>query len=251
MKGKRILVASLLCLLVAGAVFAQSNTVVTIGGNYWRGVMKMDAGTGDSENSKAGNLFGPYISVRFDKLSLGGSWFFGNWDFSQENYTAKLKRSDLNLSLGYSLNSNLSIFGAYKILKLTTEIGSDLLDIKTRDNTVWNMPYVGGGLSLTYPFPNSPLFLFGSGAYLVNAKKEMEVTGYDEWTGDEYTFKQEVKDKITTFTVGLGYRLESGISVLAGYRGDIHSSGDDSDNSDDSGNLKINGLIVTLAYTLR
>jgi predicted porin len=246
MKGRGLWVCALLSLLIAGSLAAQSGTVVTIGGNYWRASMQA-GGDDDSVDPKAGNLFGPYINVRMNRLSIGGSWFFGNWDFSENNYTLKLKRSDLNLSVGYSLNSNLSLFGAYKILKLTTEMGSEDLGIDNQENTWWNMPYYGGGLSLTYPFPNSPLFLFGSGAYLVNAKDKMEVTEIDPFTEEEYTYDQEVKDKIKTFTVGLGYRMESGLSILGGYRADMHSSGESG--SDD--NLKVNGLIVTLAYTLR
>jgi predicted porin len=246
MKSRGFLACALLGLFIAGSLAAQSGTVVTIGGNYWRASMQA-GGEDESADPKAGNLFGPYVNLRMDRLSIGGSWFFGNWDFSDNDYTLKLKRSDLNLSLGYSLNKNLTLFGAYKILKLTTEMEYADMGIENQDNTWWNMPYFGGGLSLTYPFPNSPLFLFGSAAYLVNAKDKMEVTEIDPFTEEEYTYNQEVKDKIKSFTIGLGYRMESGLSIIGGYRADAHDSGESG--SDD--NLKVNGLILTLAYTLR
>lgn len=245
MKAKWMWTAALACMAVAGSLMAQSGTVVTIGGNYWNATMK--PGEASDLDAKAGHLFGPYISLRTGRLSFGGSWFFGNWDYSEDQYEYKIKRSDLNLSLGLSLNRNLTLFGAYKILKLKSEFGSEEYDIDTQENTWWNMPYFGGGLSLTVPFPNSPLFLFGSGAYLVNAKDEMEVTEVDPYTEEEATYDVKVDDKITTFTVGLGYRMRSGVSLLAGYRGDIHKSGEE----DEDNNLKINGLILTLAYTLR
>jgi hypothetical protein len=234
MKVKSFFIVMLLSSIFAGAVFSQSNTVVTIGGSYWRGVMKFktyDEWTYQTtEVSKAGNLFGPYINLRFNKLSLGGSWFFGSWDFSSGNGSAKIKRSDLNLSLGYSIADYITLFGAYKILKLSTEVGSESSDF-------WNLPYIGGGASLTYPIPNSSVFLFGSAAYLTHATDKMTVAGVEE----------KVDDNITSYTIGLGYRLESGLSLVAGFRGDVHST---SESSDDN-NLKINGLIVTLAYSLR
>jgi len=43
-----------------------------------------------------------------------------------------------------------------------------------------------------------------------------------EYEGEEYEMK--VDDNITTFTVGLGYRMDSGLSILAGYRGDVHNA---------------------------
>ncbi len=245
MKAKWMWTAALACLAVAGSVMAQSGTVVTIGGNYWNATMK--PGEASDMDAKAGHLFGPYISLRMDRLSFGGSWFFGNWDYSEDDFSYKIKRSDLNLSLGLSLNRNLTLFGAYKVLKLKEAFESEEWDIDADENTMWDMPYIGGGLSLTFPFPDSPLFLFGSGAYLVNAKDEMKVTGVDPFLEEEYSYTQKVDDKITTFTVGLGYRMQSGISLLAGYRGDIHKSGEE----DEDNNLKINGLILTLAYTLR
>jgi len=241
-------VAMLLVLvLCSGLVSAQSNTSITIGGNYWRGAIKAESITGDNTENKASNLFGPFVNVRFDKISLGGSWFFGNWDFSGDNYKYKIKRNDLNLSLGYSIGSNVTLFGAYKILKLTEEFGSEVLDVDAQENVIWNVPYYGGGLSLTYPFPNSQLFLFGSAAYLTHAKDKLEISQYSEWTGEYETYEQKVDDNITSFTVGLGFRLNSGLSILGGFRADNHKSKD----NESGNNLKISGLMATLAYTLR
>jgi hypothetical protein len=237
----------LVLVLCSGLAVAQSNTSVTIGGNYWRGTIKAENITGDNTTDKASNLIGPFINVRFDKITLGGSWFFGSWDFSQSDYTYKIKRNDLNFSLGYSINSNITLFGAYKILKLTEEFGWESMGITNRENTIWNVPYYGGGLSVTYPFPNSPLFLFGSAAYLTHAKDKFDITQYDYFSEMDVTYEQKVDDNITSFTVGLGFRLNSGISILGGYRADSHKSKDENTGN----NLKINGLMVTLAYTLR
>jgi len=249
MKRNAIVAGILVCLIVAGSVFAQG-TIVTIGGSYWRGMVKGQ--TTISDESKAGNLFGPYINLRFDKVTLGGSWFFGKWDFGTANNTYELKRSDLNLSLGYSLSNNFTLFGAYKILKLTAKFDEEDYwtgATTTEEQEVWNVPYFGGGASLTFPFQNSPLFLFGSAAYLVHAKDEMTI----KYLSQDY--KTKVDDNITSFTVGLGARLDSGVSILAGYRADVHKA----KNNDDEGaaslggseGLKINGLFATIAFTFR
>ena len=102
MKVKMAIVGTIVLLAVAGSLFAQSGTVITIGGSYWRGASEFETGMLDTKKeTKASNLIGPYINIRFDKITLGGSWFFGTWDLSQESFKYKVKRSDLNLSLGY------------------------------------------------------------------------------------------------------------------------------------------------------
>jgi len=81
----------------------------------------------------------------------------------------------------------------------------------------------------------------------VNAKDKMKITEYNEFTEEDETYEIEVDDKITSFTVGVGFRMDSGLSILGGFRSDTHKGKDD----DEGDRLKINGVMVTLVYTIR
>jgi hypothetical protein len=238
---RRSIAIVLLFLMVASAGYSQTNAVVTIGGSYWRGAFEYETmgDLGESKKeTKAGNLIGPYINIRFDKLLLGSSMYFGTYDLSEEGYTDKVKRTDLNFSVGFSITPTLSLFGAYKILNATREWKVPDGDIRWDDwYQQWvvvgdlegkmetKINYIGGGLSLVYPFTNSPLFAFGSGAYL-KANKE------------EY-------NNLFAWTAGLGYHVPSGLSLMVGWRADQFLKKDEFEGT------TFGGIMATLAYTLR
>ncbi len=238
MKTVKILMGILLVLLATAQVFGQK-TIITIGGSYWRGGMEYEM-EGNKE-TKASNMIGPYLNIRMGKMILGGSMFFGTWDWSKEleDWGAegedKVKRTDLNLSVGYSIHRNISLFFAFKNLKMKEEY-----DFTYHDYWYGDMQWVGddessgtfmgGGASLMFPFSRSPFFIFGSIAYLVNS-------GGDEMYKDI---------NLLAYTAGLGISSRSGLSVMAGWRADEFQSKEDEDEP-----LKINGIMATVAFTIR
>ena len=242
MKGKVIAIVLCVLGLVAGSVFAQSSTVFSIGASYWRAALEYDQRALAEEfgdmSIDPGNLFGPYLNIRMGKLVLGGSMFVGsfNVDYGSllEDYGVtsdmKIKRTDLNFSVGYSLARNLTLFGAYKDMTYKTEGTFTYQDswsgtsqtITEEDEQKGS--FVGGGLSLILPFSGSPLFAYGSAAYLA--------ANNDDWAD------------ITTVTLGLGVSLQSNLSAMVGYR--VDAMGDNQKDQE-----KIKGVTATLAYTIR
>ncbi|MBN2200686.1 hypothetical protein JW777_01900 [bacterium] len=236
MKGRVVFTAVLLALAVSG-IAAGQGSVFTFGANYWKAQWNI-------EGIEPGHMFGPYVNLRSGRMTLGGSFFTGTFkpDESEDIFgdDIDLKRNDLNLSVGYNLGRFFNVFGAYK--RTNWNIKGTVEDIVYDDWTdTWYVDdieideeeegsYLGGGASIVFPFTNSPLFLYGSGAFLAAQKKD--------WTD------------ITTVTVGAGYRLSPQLTLMAGFRSDLY--GDPEDSDDDSGEKeKIQGLTVSLAYTLR
>jgi hypothetical protein len=229
MKRKVIAAALLLILAAAGTVTAQTNTAITIGGNYWRAQWNV-------EGLEAGNMIGPYLNIRSGKLTLGGSLFTGTFkaedseDMLVEGLEAK--RNDINLSVGYNLGRFFNVFGAYKHTKYTltgsVPVYDPWLDEWSYEDAEeeFKGAYIGGGASIVFPFQNSPLFAYGSGAFLA-AQEE-------DWAD------------ITSVTVGLGFRTQAKVTVMVGFRSDMYSKLEDADESE-----KIQGLTASLAYTLR
>ncbi len=242
MKGKAIAILLVVLGLMAGSTMAQ--TVFSVGANYWRAALEYDQAELGDISIDPGNLIGPYLNIRSGKLVIGGSMSLGNFKMNYGDtfgdmfgmdvtVDAKVKRTDLNFSVGYSLSRNLTLFGAYKDQKYKFEGSISYEDPWTGETETEDfsdeMPeqkgsFVGGGLSLVLPFSSSPLFAFGSAAYLA--------ANGDDW-GD-----------ITTVTFGLGLATSSNISLMVGYRMD--SMGNDEKDKE-----KIKGVTATVAYTIR
>ncbi len=252
-------------LMFTGACFAQGKPAITIGGSYWLAALDYKESSDMNIDIDPGNMYGPYLNLRLGKITIGSSIFLGGFKFNYGNYimpvtvggysydaygdmyvaeitdyTPTVKRTDINFSLGYNLTRRISIFGAYKSMKLSRDEETYTGDIYTWDY-IYDIyyyegqgdittesfelkgSYYGGGISLLLPFVNSPLFGFGSAAYLI---------ANDENNSD-----------ITAVTAGLGYYSKSGLSIMAGYRADLSGEGE--------GQEKINGFMATIAYTVR
>lgn len=230
-----VIIGVMLIVLFLGNV-VQAKTAVTIGGNYWRGNVKLDYG--DGEFDKASNMIGPYINLRSDKLTLGISAFFGKYDFNDEwrdeGFEGKdeVSRTDINGSIGYSVARNMNIFFAYKSLSIKNEYDLSgpygYWDFSGEDEAKGS--FIGGGLSLMFPFSGSPLFLFGSGAYLTS-------------TGGDF---EDIN--LLAYTAGLGIYSRSGVSFMVGWRADSFKAKDD---EIDDEILKMDGIMASVAITLR
>jgi predicted porin len=254
MKQKRTMIlAVVLVLALAGISFAQSST--TLGISYWRATPDLKLGFGDDAEMSAANFYGPYGSIRMDKLSIGASYLMGKFNLTNgsgdEKMEAALKRNDLNLQLGYSITPAVTIFGALKNIKgklgdwtYGGESIGDYMDVKAE----YSGTLVGGGLSAVMAFPDSKAFLFGSAAYLTGKIKwDIEVTAdysYYKAMADDDDNADDEKTNIITITAGAGYRLSPQLALLVGYRIDNMGSGDDTDNYE-----KYKGVTASLGYT--
>lgn len=231
--------------MLAGFASGQTRTAITIGGSYWRGSIDYEGYF--EKYSIASNMIGPYLNIRINKVSIGGSMFLGTFDFSSEtikeyadyygvfeedlDITDKLKRNDINLSLGYSLSRNISLFGAYKSLKMTSEWEVNYLGFveEPKETSDLTGSFIGGGLSAMFPLGRtSPLFIFGSVAYMPSSGGDIEDVN------------------LVAASFGLGFYDRSGFSIMAGYRTDEFQSKEDSEDA-----LKIKGIMATVAYTIR
>lgn len=239
MKVRSLIAAVLLCLAVAGPALGQGRSVLTLGANYWKADWNI-------EGIKPGHMFGPYVNLRSGKLTLGGSLFTGSYKPDEaENVFGddmNLKRTDLNLSIGYNLGRYFNVFGAFKNTRYTLKGTMQTLvyDMWTETwlledvdvDEEFKCSYLGGGGSLVFPITNSPLFLYGSGAYL--AAQE------DDWAD------------ITTLTFGVGFKVSPQVTLMAGFRSDVYGEIEGSDLEDDGAEKeKMQGFTASLAYTLR
>jgi hypothetical protein len=225
--------------VLAGSLFAQ--TGVTIGANYWNAKPDLGLGLDSGVKFNPMHMFGPYVNIRSGKFSFGGSLFLGTLKIEATDiyeYEVSMKRSDINLSLGYSIVKGITLFGALKTFTNKLEdwkvngqsIGGD------SENQEKGLLY-GGGIFGVLPFSGSPLFLFGSLAYLtgsVTYEGELGEVDYDR--------------SLASLTAGIGYRMTPQLNLLLGYRSD--ASGDPKE--DEEENLeKFRGIIVTIGYTLK
>jgi hypothetical protein len=260
-----VIVSIIIIFMFTGFCFAQGKPAITIGASYWRAALDYQESGDMNLDIDPGNMYGPYLNLRFGKITIGSSIFLGGFKFNYgdylmpvtvngysydaygdmyvaviSDYAPTVKRTDINFSLGYNLTRRISIFGAYKSMKLKRDEETYTGNIYTWDY-IYDIyydegqgeittesfeikgGYYGGGLSLLLPFVNSPLFAFGSAAYLAANDKD--------------------NTDITAFTAGLGYYSKSGLTIMAGYRADLSGEGE--------GQEKINGFMATMAYTVR
>ena len=229
MKKKIIVLSVVICLMLLGTGLLQAQTAVTLGAHYWRANFEFSS-EGDNEYSVTGNMFGPYLNLRYGRLSLGSSIFMGSFDASGDDYDDIMKRTDMNFSLGLSLTRGLNVFGAIKRIKVEEEY-SDIWG-NSIDFEVSGTLY-GGGLSLFFPIGLSPFFLTGSVAYLTDPGDLDDNDILEEGEGDFYD--------ITAITISIGYHDKSGITAMVGYRADYHSESE----------AQIAGILATLAFTIR
>ena len=243
----------------AVSALAQTKPVVTIGGSVWNAKSEFEGDAYEGMKADAGTWVGPYLNIRMGKILLGTSMYFGKIPLKigtggSEDVSIDLSRSDLNFSLGYSILNNLNAFFAVKNAKIKGDktIPFTLGEYEDFGNliyydTKWKLEnkgtLFGGGLSGTYRFPQSPIFLFASFALL---KGTMNSNGSWTYQNEDIVPSNEKDMDVTlkSFNGGLGFQTGSGISILVGYRGE-NSSGEG------GGEEKVNGIMATLAYTLR
>ena len=248
--------------IVALPSMARTRPAITIGGNYWYAQRDLSGEYWTDIKSKAGNMFGPYASIRLGKWLFGSSMFFGTFseygihdELYERKYSFANKRSDLNFSLGYAIHNRVNVFAALKNLSFNAdEEERSTYDI---DGDTWygkrkivdKGTMFGGGASGLFRSSKSPLFLYWSAAYLIGSRTTSDrVTSVEGQTVD-YSPDFKTDNSITALSAGIGIQTRAGITVLAGYRADILNFKTDTQNMNGKENL--NGVSITLAYTLR
>ena len=260
MKTGARLAAGLMAILLVVSAATQTKPVITIGGSVWNAKWEAEGKDYEGMKADAGTWVGPYLNIRVGKVLLGTSMYFGKIPIKgttnmEYEYSIDLSRNDLNFSLGYSLFDYLNAFFAVKNASIKGEdtfppgslawydefgtLNYNLIEIQREIENKGTL--FGGGLSGTYRFPKSPIFLFGSFAIL---KGTMNFSTVLTSAGGSLNDEMDESVTLKSYNAGIGFQTGSGISILVGYRGE-NSSGEE------GGEEKVKGIMATLAYTLR
>ncbi|MBN2355846.1 hypothetical protein JXO59_07020 [candidate division KSB1 bacterium] len=251
----------IICILMLSFLAAQAQMRMTVGlSGFMANYSFTDEDDDDMITTDAGLLFGPYLSIASDKLSLGASMYFGSFpitelfgeDIEDWDIDASVSRKDFNLSLGYALIQNaglvVSPFVGLKHFTWDFSFGEGGYEFS------WNRSgtMVGGGLQgVIKPSPTSGLYLYASGALLAGS-----IT--DEYTVDEPGWSESDEASSTTalfaLNAGLGYRVpNSGLGINVGFRGDIFGSTEGETDEDYEEAMtyteQVIGIVGTVSWT--
>jgi hypothetical protein len=241
--GKRMLIVFTIISVLMVTGLANGQVRLSVGGHYWNAKPSFEDESLEFIETNAGNLFGPHANIRFGKLSLGTSMFFGTFSFGVSDELNidltdwKVKRQDLNYSIGYSLFPRSTIFLAIKTISYEGNLSSTdgyTYDWETEGN------FIGGGLQGVLPMGSGSVFLYWSIAYLSGTAKE---TSTDSFSLSPAS--REYDSNMLAGTVGIGMAASSGLSVMIGYRADVYGVGND------QGEERIQGIMITAAYAVR
>ncbi len=256
---KKLLVITFI--VVLSFVMAQAQTRVTLGlSGFMAGYSFTNEDGDDVITTDSGLLFGPYFSLSSDRLSFGGSMFFGSFpnteidveDVEVRGVDASIARKDLNLSLSYALIRNqgltISPFIGLKYFNWNFSFDESGLEYSwDRGGTM-----VGGGLQgVIKPSPTSGFYLYASGAVLggsITDEFEINDQGYSEIN------ESSSATALISLNAGLGYRVpNSGLGINIGFRGDFFGSTSmEEDSFDDeavSYTERVTGIVATISWT--
>ena len=225
--------------MICGSGTLHSQTAISFGGHYWYANSEFRGEAFENIEINQTSMYGPYLNLRVGRFTLGSSIFFGtfNWEYKDYQVDIDMKRNDLNFSAGFSILPRITLFGAVKVLSFTGEREDSRLG--RFDREIKGTMY-GGGISGFMPFQRSRFFLFWSAAYLSGTLDDSEELPDADRLPQRYDFEYDYS--ITALTISLGYSIQPGLALMAGYRADLAG-----ENNEET----IQGLIATLAYTVR
>lgn len=278
MKSRNIstLFVIVLALLVVTNLFAQTKTVVTLGGSWWNAQYSWEDESGKKiADIGAGNSVGPYISISHGKLNFGASLFFGTFPVNkvalggaESDVTTdwNMSRGDLNFTVGYRVHQYINLFVGAKYINWTIEgtvnttypvlIGYDEYNYPVYDeqsatidaNLSEGGMTFGAGISGVVPFGTSGLYGFASLAYLGGTlQNETKISGGS--TSQDSTY--DVSAGLAAVNLGIGYRFSSGLGLNLGYRADLFAENVDKAVSEGESNprIRVQGTILTVSYS--
>jgi len=269
---KQFILLMVFTLLIANIVFAQTRTVVTLGGSWWNAAYTYEDEDGEElAEIGNGNSFGPYISINRGKINFGASLLFGTFPVDAFDLgfiedivetDINMSRNDLNFNMGYRVHRNINVFIGAKSLKWAINLDMNDIPVETGKD-FWGDPIYdfvdasvelseggmlyGVGISGVVPLGSGGMYAFGSIAGMagtLTSETTLEVMGEKESEeGDD------VSATLAAINLGLGYRFPSGFGVNVGYRADLFAEELEDSEEDSQPRIRVQGLIVTASYS--
>ena len=191
------------------------------------------------------------------QLALNGTWSLQDADVSEEEDVGNASRKDIDLTLGYQINSNWSAFVGYKSGK--TKI--DYVSRKDEDEGIINRlsesykqegPYVGG--AYTWRFEKAGSLTVSLGYAFLDATNEFRANTDDDEPEGNPEF-DDLTGRVTGNTNGFSYGLTWSMPLsgnllfqtkfkMNDYQQDIKFEGNKYNNIDET----YTSLMVGLAY---
>lgn len=191
------------------------------------------------------------------QLALNGTWSLQDADVSEEEDVGNASRQDIDLTLGYLINSNWSAFIGYK----SGETKIDYISREDEDEGIINPlsesykqkgPYVGG--AYTWRFEKAGNLTVSLGYAFLDATNDFRANTDDDEPEDDPEF-DDLTARVTGNTNGFSYGLTWGIPLsgnllfqtkfkMNDYQQDITFEGNNYKNIDET----YTSLMVGLAY---
>jgi hypothetical protein len=232
--------------LIVTVFTTPASAGLTLGGTYWNA--RATYGTGDSPYTDSfGSMYGPVLEINSGRFFFGSSLLFNTHTYRYENLGCEItnKRKNLNLYTGYSVSSELNIFG---VVTLLTIKGNE--DISGASPNNGQQPVnldvdqtgflYGAGISGIYNFHRSRLFFHYTGVFMLeDEERDITLTQGGQETRDTTDYHSWVAGIL----LGVGYWIDPFTSLSVGYRMDI--------SGDDPGEDRMQGIVVTFRYFFR
>lgn len=191
------------------------------------------------------------------QLALNGNWSLTDADVSEEEDVGDASRSDIDLTLGYQINSNWSAFAGYK----TGETKISYISREDEDQGIFDSldesykqegPYVGG--AYTWRFEKAGSLTISLAYAFLDATNEFRANTDGEEPGENPEF-DDLTGRVTGDTDGFGYGLTWTMPLsgnllfqtkfkMNDYQQDITFEGNNFNNIDET----YTSLMVGLAY---
>ncbi len=221
----------------------ETPTTVTVGLKMWYATWE-ETFEEETMESDYGLMYGPVINIRHGKIFVGLSYLTGGgftfedswteyWGYPYYTYVdfeteIEADRTDMDLSVGYSVNPNVGVFLGYKTLTLdyTASARATTKDLTVEIEEYGDFEFSGPAFGVTAHtrIGESRAMLFGTLSYV-----SLEGENDEELSGPAIEF-------------GLAYALETmPVSVTLGYKYQKYEGEDEED--------VFSGLTVGVNYT--
>jgi len=228
------------------STLANGQNQLSIGVNYLTAMPHLTGDDFKDITVDSKGLPGGFVQVNYERFIVAAEYNAADfmWNYKNPEQKVNVNRSDITFKVGYEMSRNLHLFAAMK--QLNFQGNSDdfgrIDGVGVQRQFSYALGYkgilIGGGISAVMQFPHSPFFLKWSAAYL-SGEMELEKT-IDDKLEDDYPRKHSTA--LTDIFIGLGYRTESGLSFLVGYKAGF--------SGEEQGEERMHGLLATLSFNL-
>ena len=238
-----ILFPVFLTIIVSGGeIHAQNSMTVT--GDFLMGMSTMAGEEFSGIDVDPAPVVGSSALIIYERVVFGGSLHFGSfqWNYDDFDQFHTTRRSDFTIQAGYAMSSNLYLYAAAKEMRFTGNKDNFQLQnpLEPPFQAAYAVNYqgmlLGGGIAALMQFPDSPFFLKWSAAYLTGDLELNKSADDIELEG----FPRDISTTLTDIFIGLGYRLESGLGLIIGYKAAFAG--------EKQGEERIHGVMTSLFY---